>query len=165
MPVLITTVTNLQELELELEVSGPTPANRLFILTGTAQLADFATPPPEGQKQETFTLLVGPPLTRTQFVRAIASAGPTDVTTGGSHRALVFRSSTLTSTTTVAGPSFESKQSFRATWSCGRSPSRRRSSRRSNSAVASKYRSHRGSPEGGAPVVDGIGGLVVSSRQ
>jgi hypothetical protein len=80
MAVPITAVSNQQELELE--VSGPAPANRLFILTGTAQLGTFA-PTPGGQLRETFTLLVGPSLTRTQFVRAIASAIPTDLATQG----------------------------------------------------------------------------------
>lgn len=80
MPVPITTVSNPQELEVE--VSGPTPANRLFIITGVAVI-DFATSG-GAPKKETFTLQVGPDLTKTQFLRATALAAPAEIRPWGS---------------------------------------------------------------------------------
>ena len=62
---------------MEVWVNGPEEANRLFICSGAAQLLPPPAPPysqratPAGTT--TFTLLIGPQLTRRQFVRATAS--------------------------------------------------------------------------------------------
>jgi hypothetical protein len=76
MTVPITNVTNLQELEAH--VSGPGPANRMFVVSGigAVQLVAGATAGQVAEEQETFTLLVGPTLTSGQFVKALATASP-----------------------------------------------------------------------------------------
>ena len=61
---------------MEVWVNGPEDANRLFICAGAAQLLPPLVPPlnratPTGTT--TFTFLIGPQMTRRQFVRAIAS--------------------------------------------------------------------------------------------
>ena len=68
MPIKITNIVNLQQIEAA--VSGPDGANRLFIITGIipTNLSTSTT------IKETFTFLIGPTLTRRQFVRAIATA-------------------------------------------------------------------------------------------
>ena len=68
MPIKITNIVNLQQIEAA--VSGPDGANRLFIITGIipTNLSTNTT------IKETFTFLIGPTLTRRQFVRAIATA-------------------------------------------------------------------------------------------
>jgi hypothetical protein len=57
---------------IEAVVAGPDGANRLFTVTGAANLSIHAT----GQQRttETWTFLVGPTLTRLQFHRAIGTA-------------------------------------------------------------------------------------------
>jgi hypothetical protein len=76
MPVPITNIQNLQELEIE--VSGPDPANRLFIINGiaVAQLFASAAAGSSASQQETFTVHVGPELESGQFVGAVANASP-----------------------------------------------------------------------------------------
>ncbi|MCI0455230.1 MAG: hypothetical protein L0Y68_09590 [Candidatus Dadabacteria bacterium] len=70
MPVRLTNIENLQQIEAV--VSGPDNANRLFIVTGVAP-ANLSALHNQTQK-ETFTFLIGPILTRRQFVKAIATA-------------------------------------------------------------------------------------------
>jgi hypothetical protein len=76
MPIEITSIQN--EQELEIEVSGPDPANRLFIASGIAVAQVYANAPAGSQasQQETFTVHVGPELTSAQFVSAVATASP-----------------------------------------------------------------------------------------
>ena len=72
---------NVQSLQsIEAVVNGPDGANRLIIITGlaTAIVQSFSNNPDAVQQQRaTYTLLVGPQLSRQQFVRAIAIASPT----------------------------------------------------------------------------------------
>lgn len=70
MAVRVTNVENLQQLEAV--VSGPDGANRLFSVTGIAPT--FLGAGGVSTQVETFLVLVGPVLTRRQFVRAIATA-------------------------------------------------------------------------------------------
>ncbi len=57
---------------LEAVVTGPDGANRVFTCTGIANVQMFVD---RGQQQtETWTFLVGPTLTHTQFCRAIGTA-------------------------------------------------------------------------------------------
>ena len=69
MPIKITNVENLQQIEAV--VSGPDGANRLFVVTGIAP-ANLSVS--NATRTETFTFLIGPTLTRRQFIRAIATA-------------------------------------------------------------------------------------------
>ena len=57
---------------IEAVVGGPEGANRLFTVTGAANLSIQATR--QQRSTETWTFLVGPTLTRSQFHRAIATA-------------------------------------------------------------------------------------------
>ena len=82
MPVAITNVKNQQSLEVV--VSGPGTVTRMFIVSGIGETNH--TGPPSGQPhKEMYTVLVGPVLTSTQFVRAIATASPaaTGLSAGG----------------------------------------------------------------------------------
>lgn len=58
--------------QIEVVVSGPDGANRLFILTGIAPV--FLQASNNVTQRDTFTFLVGPTLTRRQFIRATATA-------------------------------------------------------------------------------------------
>ena len=58
---------------LDAVVTGPDGANRLFTCTGIANVQMSLTRTQE-QTTETWTFLVGPTLTHTQFYRAIAAA-------------------------------------------------------------------------------------------
>src|SRR5688500_10964564 len=60
---------------LEAAVSGPDNANRLFVFTGGAPV-NFSGGPSQPNR-ETYTFLIGPKLTRGQFVGAIAAASIT----------------------------------------------------------------------------------------
>jgi hypothetical protein len=66
------TANTIGEHVLEAVVAGPDEANRLFTITGAANVAIFV--PTGQQKTETWTFLVGPTLTRQQFYRAIGTA-------------------------------------------------------------------------------------------
>jgi hypothetical protein len=70
MPIKLTNIENLQQIEAV--ASGPDNANRLFVITGVAPatLSAFNNQ----TTKETFTFLIGPVLTRRQFVKAIATA-------------------------------------------------------------------------------------------
>jgi hypothetical protein len=68
MPVANTTV----EQVLEAVVAGPDEANRLFTITGAANVGIFVSA--NQQKTETWTFLVGPTFARGQFYRAIGTA-------------------------------------------------------------------------------------------
>jgi hypothetical protein len=57
---------------LEAVVAGPDEANRLFTITGAANVGIFV--PGGQQKTETWTFLVGPAFTRGQLYRAIGVA-------------------------------------------------------------------------------------------
>ena len=57
---------------IEAVVAGPEGANRLFTITGVADVCIQATR--QQRSTETWTFLVGPSLTRLQFHRAIANA-------------------------------------------------------------------------------------------
>ena len=66
-------VTNaIGEKVIETVVGGPEGANRLFTVTGAADLCIQATR--QQRSTETWTFLVGPTLTRSQFHRAIGTA-------------------------------------------------------------------------------------------
>lgn len=74
-PIPTNQIQNLQTIEAA--VAGPDGANRLFIIAGHAPAPVTAVGPQGGgvtRHTETFTLLVGPALTRRQFVRASAIA-------------------------------------------------------------------------------------------
>jgi len=66
-------VQNLQQIEAV--VAGPEGANRLFTVAG-----QFEIPSGSASQNQTFTVLVGPSLTRQQFLRAIATASLTKTT-------------------------------------------------------------------------------------
>jgi hypothetical protein len=79
MPTAIRSVANRQTLEVA--VTGPGTARRLFIVTGTADIP-LAAPSRfdgSGSVRDTFTLLVGPTLVPSQFVKAVATASPSDI--------------------------------------------------------------------------------------
>lgn len=70
-------IQNLQQLEAI--VAGPDGANRLFIVNG--QLPANISAGSQGQfaqQQQTFTVLLGPVLTRQQFFRSISTASLTN---------------------------------------------------------------------------------------
>jgi len=69
----VPTTNTTGEQVLEAAVSGPDGANRLFICTGIANVK-MALGRHQGRITETWTFFVGPPLTRTQFHRAIGTA-------------------------------------------------------------------------------------------
>jgi len=73
MPVRIPTnqVVNLQQIEAV--VAGPDGANRLFAVTGQLDVGLNAFTP-SGTQTQTFSVLIGPVLTRQQFFRAICTA-------------------------------------------------------------------------------------------
>src|SRR5262245_2796856 len=62
--------------QIEAAVAGPDGANRLFTITGqlSVGLGAFSQGAAQVQQKETFTVLIGPVLTRQQFFRAIATA-------------------------------------------------------------------------------------------
>ncbi len=74
MPVRIPTnqVVNLQQIEAI--VAGPDGANRLFAVTGQLDVSLNAFSNNPTQQTQTFTVLIGPVLTRQQFFRAICTA-------------------------------------------------------------------------------------------
>jgi hypothetical protein len=59
-------------------VAGPDGANRLFAVTGIASISMFVNP--NQQETQTWTLLVGPALTRPQFHSAVGSGAITGLT-------------------------------------------------------------------------------------
>ena len=59
---------------LEAVVAGPDGANRLFTVTGAANVQILTRGDTDDPVTPTWTFLVGPALTHTQFYRAIASA-------------------------------------------------------------------------------------------
>ena len=67
-------IQNLQQIEAV--VSGPDGATRLFTVTGQTSNVFFglSSQGPFTQASQTFTVLIGPTLTRQQFVRAICNA-------------------------------------------------------------------------------------------
>jgi len=73
-------IQNLQQLEVA--VSGPEGANRLFIVTGETTNIGFSAFASGGfnTQNQTFTVLVGPSLTRQQFFRAICTASLAQIT-------------------------------------------------------------------------------------
>jgi len=75
-------VQNLQQLETV--VAGPDGANRLFIITGQfdAQFTAFANAQFGQQINETFSVLIGPVLTRQGFFRAVSTAAIAKTTIG-----------------------------------------------------------------------------------
>ncbi len=60
--------------QIEVFVSGPEDANRLYLCTGMAPVGLTAYNNPSGSKQN-FVFRIGPTLTRQQMVRATASVG------------------------------------------------------------------------------------------
>lgn len=74
-------IQNLQQIEAA--VAGPDGANRLFTVAGQCDIAFNVSSQgaSRAQQNETFTVLIGPVLTRQQFFRAIgtASLAKTDV--------------------------------------------------------------------------------------
>ncbi len=67
-------IQNLQQIEAV--VAGPDGADRLFVVTAQFDggVSAFSQGNNTGQQTQTFTVLVGPALTRQQFVRAIGLA-------------------------------------------------------------------------------------------
>jgi hypothetical protein len=59
---------------LEAVVAGPDGANRLFTVTGAANVQILTSGDTDDPVTPTWTFLVGPTLKHTQFYRAIASA-------------------------------------------------------------------------------------------
>jgi hypothetical protein len=78
------------EQSLEVGVTGPEPANRMFIIAG-ARETNVAALPSSPHTKETVVALVGPVLTREQFVRAIATASIASSTwgLGSTHSAVM----------------------------------------------------------------------------
>jgi hypothetical protein len=74
-------IQNLQQIEAV--VAGPEEANRLFIINGQFPTAIIASAQANNAwftEQETFSVLVGPTLTRKQFVKANATASIVNAT-------------------------------------------------------------------------------------
>jgi hypothetical protein len=70
-------IQNLQQLEAV--VAGPDGANRLFIVNGQLPAnINVNSQGPFAQQQQTFTVLLGPVLTRQQFFRSVATASLTN---------------------------------------------------------------------------------------
>jgi len=74
-------LTDTSEQEIEVWVSGPGEANRMFVVNGIARMRlEIADMQEVGGRlvtaKETFTVLVGPVLTNAQFLRAVATATP-----------------------------------------------------------------------------------------
>jgi len=67
-------IQNLQQIEAT--IAGPEGANRLFTVTGQFDIGFNVSSQAAGrtQQNETFTVLIGPVLTRQQFFRAIGTA-------------------------------------------------------------------------------------------
>ena len=65
-------VVNLQQIEAV--VAGPDGANRLFAVTGQLDVNFNAFSGSAAQQTQTFTVLIGPVLSRQQFFRAICTA-------------------------------------------------------------------------------------------
>jgi hypothetical protein len=65
-------VVNLQQIEAV--VAGPDGANRLFVVAGQLDVLVSAFSGSTPQQTQTFTVLIGPVLTRQQFFRAICTA-------------------------------------------------------------------------------------------
>jgi hypothetical protein len=63
--------------QIEAIVTGPADANRLFVIDGQFDAGVFAGSQGAGfvQQKETFSVLIGPGLTRRQFCGAIATIG------------------------------------------------------------------------------------------
>ena len=61
---------------IEAVVAGPDGANRLFVVTGQFDpgLGVFSQSNNQSQQTQTFTVLLGPVLTRQQFIKAIGTA-------------------------------------------------------------------------------------------
>jgi hypothetical protein len=76
-------LTDTSEQEIEVWVSGPGEANRMFIVNGIARMSHAAVNVSGAggivTAKETFTVLVGPVLTNAQFLRAVATAAPNGV--------------------------------------------------------------------------------------
>ncbi len=69
-------IQNLQQLEAV--VAGPDGANRLYIVNGQLPATTSAySQGPATQQQQTFTVLLGPVLTRQQFFRSVSTASLT----------------------------------------------------------------------------------------
>jgi hypothetical protein len=68
--------------EMEVKVSGPDGANRLFVIDGRA-IANLAAGPGNQNQHETFKFLVGPQLAQGQFYRATAVAALADISMNG----------------------------------------------------------------------------------
>jgi hypothetical protein len=71
-PAAMPTTDAIGEQVIEAVVAGPDGANRLFTIIGAANVCIEATR--EQRTTETWTFLVGPPLSRLQFHRAIGTA-------------------------------------------------------------------------------------------
>src|SRR5262245_42534673 len=71
-PPAMPTTDAIGEQVIEAVVAGPDGANRLFTINGAANVCIEATR--QQRTTETWTFLVGPPLTRLQFHRAIGTA-------------------------------------------------------------------------------------------
>lgn len=69
---------------IEAGVAGPDGANRLFIVTGQfdASVGVFSQSNSQTQQTQTFTVLVGPVLTRQQFIKASGTASIAKTTMG-----------------------------------------------------------------------------------
>ena len=63
--------------QIEVVVSGPDGANRMWVIDGTAKCKFYVTG--DTMKKETYSFHVGPSLTRRQFHRAIATASLADI--------------------------------------------------------------------------------------
>ncbi len=70
--------------EIEVVVSGPDGANRLFLISGPIQISHFAQSnnASQVQQRETFLVLMGPVLTPRQFVRGSGTTALTNVQIG-----------------------------------------------------------------------------------
>ena len=70
-------IQNLQQLEAV--VAGPDGANRLYVVNGQLPAAiNVYSQGPFAQQKETFTVLLGPVLTRQQFFRSVSTASLTN---------------------------------------------------------------------------------------
>ena len=75
---------------IEIWVTGPDGANRMFICSGQYPQAWGNWQPTT--MRETFTFHVGPQLGRREFIRACCAVGPTGINAGGNGNALISSS-------------------------------------------------------------------------
>jgi hypothetical protein len=73
-------VENLQQLEVG--VAGPGAATRMFLVSGAAKIALQTTGAGDFETKQSYTVLAGPTLSSAEFVKALATASPAEISMG-----------------------------------------------------------------------------------